>query len=1225
MEKISKYELREVLGRGGMGVVYKAYDPLIDREVAIKVILEKALDTADTKARFIREARTAGRLSHENIMVIHDLGEIDGKTYIVMEYLPGKDLRSIIDQKDNLTLGEKLSYARQVCRGLHYAHSNMIIHRDIKPENIKVLRDGRVKIMDFGIAKPYAPITDASTIDTEQGLTRVGMRIGTPWYMSPEQVKGLRVDKRADIFSFGVVLYELLTYTKPFQGDDTTVLYKILHEEPPPIQLEESGLNAELQRILSRCLAKEPEQRYGDCLLLLRDLDAIPDRPVDPHKVPQLLAEGDELAGQDRLAEATRKFEEVLNIDPQNKEARSSLEWLSIRGNESATLRVLNGKIVGDVISHFRILQKIGGGGMGVVYKAEDVTLKRLVALKFLLPDRIRDDTAKKRFFKEAQTASALDHPNICTIHEINETEDGLIFICMAYYTGESLKTKIQKGPLDIRTAVDIALGIARGLAAAHEHGIVHRDVKPANVVITPDGGIKIVDFGLAKLSGTTRITRIGSTMGTLPYMSPEQIKGLDPDHRTDIWSFGAMLYQITTGSLPFQGEYEAAVAHSIVNEEPKPPSKIRREIPAGLEETILRCLKKNLEQRTGSMQHVLTSLEKVREGLARTTTLDLARSAELRRLMENGKIYMERRQYDEALTRFEAALRLSPEDAPLMALREESAKKLEEMEYLKTLLRDANALYLKGKLQEADEKVKQVISIEPNQPEASELAAAIRDKLEHIEGVDKLLTDAGFYVRHGKFEEAATCYEKILEVDPSNRDAAKGLKKVEKEKGEKTKRERARTPVPGTSAGRRNLLVPIIIGAVVVIGGGILLLLPSGKTPEPVQTVVPGIDSSGWVAEMRNQMEVQKGAAVDAEAGKWAASVLDSAQQIERLADRLLASKNYLGSYRSYESAKDVFHAATEEAKRSETVASAGTNELADMTKRAREDMLAHRRAADDAGGRKAAPALYDEALAQERKADKLLQVGDRTSLLVAHTAFTRARDGYENVLRSINNNITLRKEADSRKTEMDLAKRKVTGEDQEKRGNSSFRQASDAESQGLQMYRQRNYEGARDEFGRATKLFGDADRELIAGRTGAKAVETQKIAAAGQKEPDKVDPAAKEKEERAAAERDIQKLLESYRTYMERGDVDGLTGLLNLNESGRTNYSDFFSLSDQRNVSITNVVKDITGASASVSFKSDLTYYNKSTQESLRVPTQAHSWSLEHRNGTWKVVSQK
>jgi len=185
MDKIGKYEIREILGRGGMGVVYRAYDPHIDREVAIKVIQQSALDSTETKARFIREARTAGKLTHENIMVIHDLGEIDEKTFIVMEYLPGKDLRSIIDNKEPLTLGEKLNYARQICRGLHYAHSNLIIHRDIKPENIKVLPDGRVKIMDFGIAKPYAPSDPAGEFETAQVLTRIGMRIGTPWYMSP--------------------------------------------------------------------------------------------------------------------------------------------------------------------------------------------------------------------------------------------------------------------------------------------------------------------------------------------------------------------------------------------------------------------------------------------------------------------------------------------------------------------------------------------------------------------------------------------------------------------------------------------------------------------------------------------------------------------------------------------------------------------------------------------------------------------------------------------------------------------------------------------------------------------------------------------------------------------------------------------------------------------------------------------------------------------------------
>jgi len=211
--------------------------------------------------------------------------------------------------------------------------------------------------------------------------------------------------------------------------------------------------------------------------------------------------------------------------------------------------------MIGQTISHYKILSKLGEGGMGVVYKAEDLKLKRCVALKFLPPELTRDAMAKERFVNEAQAASALDHPNICTIHEIDETNEGQTFIAMACYEGESLKTKIERGPLKLDETLDIAVQIAQGLTKAHEQKIIHRDIKPANVLITKDGLVKIVDFGLAKLSGRTKLTRTGTTPGTVSYMSPEQLRGGDVDHRSDIWALGVVLYEMIIGKTPFRGD----------------------------------------------------------------------------------------------------------------------------------------------------------------------------------------------------------------------------------------------------------------------------------------------------------------------------------------------------------------------------------------------------------------------------------------------------------------------------------------------------------------------------------------------------------------------------------------------------------------------------------------------------------------------------------------------
>lgn len=268
--------------------------------------------------------------------------------------------------------------------------------------------------------------------------------------------------------------------------------------------------------------------------------------------------------------------------------------------------------MIGQTISHYKILEKLGSGGMGVVYKAEDLKLKRLVALKFLPPDLTRDEEAKERFIHEAQAAAALDHPNICDIHEIGETEGGQLFIVMAYYEGETLKKKVSSNQLSVDSVIDMAIQVAQGLAQAHEHGITHRDIKPANVMITNDGVAKILDFGLAKLAGQIGLTKAGTTLGTVAYMSPEQTHGQEVDHRADVWAFGVMLYEMLTGQLPFKGEYEQAVIYSILNEEPEPPAVLRAEAPMELERIILKALAKKPAERYQHVDELLADLNNV-------------------------------------------------------------------------------------------------------------------------------------------------------------------------------------------------------------------------------------------------------------------------------------------------------------------------------------------------------------------------------------------------------------------------------------------------------------------------------------------------------------------------------------------------------------------------------------------------------------------------------------
>jgi eukaryotic-like serine/threonine-protein kinase len=270
--------------------------------------------------------------------------------------------------------------------------------------------------------------------------------------------------------------------------------------------------------------------------------------------------------------------------------------------------------VVGKTVSHYKILEKIGEGGMGIVYKARDTKLDRTVALKFLPSHHSFAEEYKARFFREAKAASSLDHPAICTIHEINETSDGQLFIVMPAYAGETLSDKIARGPLHIDEALDTAIQIAGGLQAAHEEGIVHRDIKSSNIFLTQRGEVKIMDFGLAQKSEAVSTAKTMTTVGSVPYVSPEQVRGDKIDHRTDIWSLGIVLYEMLTGRRPFVSDYSEELVYMILREEPEAVMKLRSDVPSALVQILEKALQKDRELRYRSaeeMLHDLTELQR--------------------------------------------------------------------------------------------------------------------------------------------------------------------------------------------------------------------------------------------------------------------------------------------------------------------------------------------------------------------------------------------------------------------------------------------------------------------------------------------------------------------------------------------------------------------------------------------------------------------------------------
>ena len=1266
MTKLGKYEILEQLGSGGMGVVYLAQDPVLGRKVAIKVIDDKIVAQPEMRERFYREARASGRLSHQNLTIVHDVGEVDGKPYIVMEYLKGKDLRAMIGEREPLRLEQKLDYALQICRGLEAVHSEDIIHRDIKPENVKILAGGKVKIMDFGIAKPAA-----ST------MTQPGARMGTPWYMSPEQIKGKGIDKRADIFSFGVLFYELLTYQKPFDGDDTTVLYKIMHEEPEPLALKDAAVNDDLQALIDKCLAKKAENRHDGFSEMIPQLERLLAVAQKEQKVKTLLAEAKTLTLKQNFAEAVSRYDEVLALEASHAEAKSLRQDCLEKAGASKTKKVFSGQMSGETIAHYRVLERLGAGGMGVVYKAEDTKLKRLVALKFLPPELTRNEEAKRRFMREAQAASALDHPNICTVHGIEETGDGQLFICMAHYTGGTLRKKMSEEKPEIAECLAWAGQVAQGLIAAHENGIVHRDLKPANIILTKDGVVKIVDFGLAKLVGASRLTKTGASMGTLSYMSPEQAKGQEVDHRTDVWSFGVILYEMIAGRLPFHAEQELAMLYAIANEKPAPFPKLTPPIPIELERLIEKAMQKEASRRFDSMRELFEALQKIplkTTMTAKAPTLS-EEGSEIHSLTTKGRTYLERQEYNDAIARFKAVLAIDPANQQVRALLAECERRQNEQQQIRGLLAAGKEFFAKGEYQEALNNFEAILALDANQAEANEFMAKLQEISAQAEMIDKLLAEAEFYLKREKFEQAIEIYTRILGLDPANKNASRGLQRAQKSMEAtpaklSTPKPRLTTPFKTAKApAQPGWKIGIAAAAIIVVAFAAWLLL---QNPRPEE---PKADFSALAATAKQKLDTAKAAADAVGAGIWAEETYQQAGQVEQTGATAFAAGDYAAAQKAYDEAAAKYAGAQTAAEKNSVLAENETNldKIRAAAAAAQRVMRQEKAAAEKIGSKKFSAALFEAAQTKEAEAERYFAAGERDGLLAAGKSFAGARNGYKSAREAterIAKNFSAKEGAETARNNMLAAKRQISGNVEELNNNSSYARAVALENTGQKEFQTEAFSAAQNDFRKAQTLYEEAASGLAksTARRQAEAAKNAMLEAKAKVESDQQTGAnyqeavkaeqdgnaaynagdfsgaaaryqtaqkayaaaaneagnklAKERERQENARREIQSLMAQYQASFENRNFPALKTVLgNAFVKADEAWAVFFKDAESIKAELKPQNLQITGSTAEMQLSIRLDYSIKGVKQ--KEINLKENWNLKEINGRWLAIS--
>jgi serine/threonine protein kinase len=576
-QKIGHYEVKGELGRGGMAIVYLCHDPYVGRDVAVKLLFwglsldSKFLNHIDKEAKFM------AKLEHPAIVPIYDSGVSNGNPYFVMRYMPGGSLANLIEKR-SFSPANLIHIFERIASAVDYMHERGIVHGDLKPSNILFDDSGEPFVADFGIAQII------SSPDEQEDKSSL---IGTPAYMSPEQIRSEKLTRRSDIYSLGVILYEIFG-DRPFEAETTfDVLIMHLNEPPPPIE----GISPDLQTLLDRALAKNPSHRYDTATKLISGLRSIINDKVIESFMIQRERDG---SSQNQFREKTK---DVPVVKPAHDEGALEKFLSAIRSEQ--------------ILGRYEIKSVLETKGSETHYLGYDPSFDREVMIRVVHWYGAKDEFERK--ISQMKRIAQLEHPAIVPIYDLGSIDD-LIYMIERRMTGGSLANQLKQKHFSINDTAKVLNRIALGLNEAHRKGIVHRNISPKNILFDDSNEAYLASFDLARVLDFTMFTTAGSISGTPAYMSPEQARGEKVDGRSDIYSLGIILFEMLSGKKPFQADTTFGMLMKHINEPPPNILEINPDLPPLILNFLDKALAKDPPLRYSSvleMTAILNAIDK--------------------------------------------------------------------------------------------------------------------------------------------------------------------------------------------------------------------------------------------------------------------------------------------------------------------------------------------------------------------------------------------------------------------------------------------------------------------------------------------------------------------------------------------------------------------------------------------------------------------------------------